>query len=585
MKKPKLLSDYMKSKWVLYVIAVCAIGTANVILARLPRTIGSFTDELHKGTLAQADIAPYSLLVAAIALGYGILGGSGQFLIMYLGRLFERLTRGKLFIQFTRLSLNNYSKYGVGKLLNYLINDVTAVRESISMGINHITNSSILLISVIVSMMLSSIPAYAILISLIPLLFIPWFVAWLGPIIRKRSVQVQESLGKMTETAAEQFSGIRVTKKFAAEAIMTDRFDATVAQIRDNQLQLVRVSSLLQAVIPFLGALSMIASIATAGYLTANRTISLGDFVTLVLYIGMLINPLQRVGDVINAMQRARASLERLNDLLGVEPDVPDTGTFKLQDPAHAAIDIRKLSFVYPDGSSPVLSEIDLTLPPGISVGIIGKTGSGKTTLIKLLLRIYDPPAGTIFADGLDIRSVTLESLRSSIGYVPQDGFLFSTSIRENIGFSNRGAALEEIERAALQAHIHQEVHELPDGFETRLGERGLSLSGGQRQRASLARGLFKQAPIMILDDSVSAIDTLTEKAIIDSLRAERQGKTTIIVSHRISALKHADLIIVMDEGRIVQRGTHEQLVAAEGVYARLYAIQEEGDADVESHR
>ncbi|MBW7459160.1 ABC transporter ATP-binding protein, partial [Paenibacillus sepulcri] len=305
MSKQRILSGYIKSRWYLYISAVLVIGAANVILARMPRTIGSFTDELQKGMLSFDEVVHYSLLIVAIALSYGLLGGTGQFLIMYSGRLFERITRNKLFVQFTRLSLNNYSRYGVGKLLSYLINDVTAVRESISMGINHITNSSILLISVIVSMILSPIPAYTILISIIPLLFIPWVVAWLGPVIRKRSVHVQEALGKMTETASEQFSGIRVTKKFAVEAIMIGRFDATVAQIRDNQLKLVRVSSLLQAVIPFLGALSMITAIALVGYLTADQTVSLGDFVSLVLYIGMMINPLQRIGDVINAMQRA----------------------------------------------------------------------------------------------------------------------------------------------------------------------------------------------------------------------------------------------------------------------------------------
>ncbi|MFC0333550.1 ABC transporter ATP-binding protein [Paenibacillus sepulcri] len=584
MSKQRILSGYIKSRWYLYISAVLVIGAANVILARMPRTIGSFTDELQKGMLSFDEVVHYSLLIVAIALSYGLLGGTGQFLIMYSGRLFERITRNKLFVQFTRLSLNNYSRYGVGKLLSYLINDVTAVRESISMGINHITNSSILLISVIVSMILSPIPAYTILISIIPLLFIPWVVAWLGPVIRKRSVHVQEALGKMTETASEQFSGIRVTKKFAVEAIMIGRFDATVAQIRDNQLKLVRVSSLLQAVIPFLGALSMITAIALVGYLTADQTVSLGDFVSLVLYIGMMINPLQRIGDVINAMQRARGSLERLNDLLGEEPNVADTGTERLENAEHAAIEIRNLSFAYPDGSSPVLSDICLTVGPGQTVGIIGKTGSGKTTLMKLLLRIYNPPEGTIFAGGRDIRNLTLESLRSSIAYVPQDGFLFSTSIRENIAFSDRGAELAAIEEAAIQAQIHLEVNAFPDGFETRLGERGLTLSGGQRQRASLARGLFKQAPVMILDDSVSAIDSLTEKAVIDSLRAGRQGKTTLIVSHRISALKHADQIIVMDEGRIVQRGTHEELVYMDGVYAELYNIQEKGDANAESH-
>jgi ATP-binding cassette subfamily B protein len=265
-----------------------------------------------------------------------------------------------------------------------------------------------------------------------------------------------------------------------------------------------------------------------------------------------------------------------MNKLLAEVPDIREnTSAHSLN--SRGSIQLSKLSFTYPDANNSVLQDIDLTVKPGTTLGIVGKTGSGKTTLVKLLLRVYESPRGTIRFDGLNIQDITLESLRSKIAYVPQDGFLFSTTIRDNIAFSDRDISLEEIEEAAQYALIYDNILQFSDKFDTKLGERGVTLSGGQRQRTSLARGLLKKAQILILDDSVSAVDSRTEALILKSLRKLRKDKTTIIISHRISAVKHADEIIVLDEGRIVQRGTHQQLLEKEGNYSSLYRIQEEG--------
>jgi ATP-binding cassette subfamily B protein len=296
----------------------------------------------------------------------------------------------------------------------------------------------------------------------------------------------------------------------------------------------------------------------------------------------MIVNPLAQIGNVINMMQRARASLERINNLLSVQPDIREIEQAKPLAPQASGIRIQHLSFAYPDTTKESLNDIDLIVEPGKTIGLIGKTGSGKTTLVKLLLRTYEPPEGTIFIGDTDIRHTTLDSLRNQIGYVPQDGFLFSTSIRDNIAFHNRGLGQEPVETAAKQAQVYDNIMDFPDGFNTRLGERGITLSGGQRQRTSLARGFIKDAPILVLDDSVSAVDAVTETKIIENLRRERLGKTTIIIAHRLSALKHADEIIVLDEGKIVQRGTHRKLLAEEGIYASLYSIQEEGTRHAE---
>jgi ATP-binding cassette, subfamily B, multidrug efflux pump len=577
LKPQRLLVDFVRAKWYIYASGIMFTGSANMIQSYFPHLLGQFTDQLQADALTEPAVINYSVMLLGVGVSYGLLGGIGQFHIMYVGRLFEFFTRKRLFDHFTALSEHFYSKYGVGKLLSYVMNDVTAVRESISMGVNQTANAIFLLLSAVTMMLFSSIPLYLIGACVVPLLFIPWIVVRFGPVIRKRSLKVQESLGTMTESAEEQFGGMRVTKKFAVETIMNSRFGRTVDQIRDNQLKLVRVSSLFQSLIPFLGALSLVITIVFGGYLTLHQKLSLGNFVALTLYIRMMVNPLQQIGNVINTMQRSRASLERLNDLFAMKPDIEEIEQSTELDFHQSAIRITDLSFTYPDAKQEALHHIHLTIEPGKTIGIVGKTGSGKTTLVKLLLRLYDSPQGSIRIGDVDIHDLSLESLRGGIAYVPQDGFLFSTTIRENIAFFRRTASLDQVEKAAKQAQIYGNIIEFPDKFDTKLGERGVTLSGGQRQRTSLARGLIKNAPIMILDDSVSAVDSVTERKIMDAIRAERRQKTTILIAHRISALQYADEIIVLDEGRIVQRGTHQSLLAEEGIYAMLHAIQEEG--------
>ncbi|MCM3259419.1 ABC transporter ATP-binding protein/permease [Paenibacillus lautus] len=583
MDSHRILGDFFRKTWPFYVLSICCHLVANIIHVNFPRVLGNFTDELKDGLLSVGGVVQYSWTLLGIGVGFAVIGGIGQFLVMYTGRYFEFMNRRRLFVHFTGLSERFYSKNGVGKLLSYFMNDVTTVREAISMGINQTANSSILLVSTIVMLLITNVPLYLVAASIAPLLLIPVIVVWLGPIIRRRSLQVQEALGLMAESAEEQFGGIRVTKKFAVEDTMKRRFGTTVDRIRDKQLRLVRVSSLFQSIIPFLGAASLIIALLFGGYLTILGRITVGNFVALTLYIRMLMNPLQQIGNVINVVQRARASLDRLNDLLGKQADIKELPGAKELNQEIPGIEVRDLSFSYDDvngqeeGNRQVLRGIQLDVSPGSTLGIIGRTGSGKTTLMKLLLRTYDPPPGKVLIGGEDIRKLTLKSLREGIAYVPQDGFLFSSTIRENIAFYKRDTDPAVVEEAARKARVYDNIAEFPDKFETRLGERGITLSGGQRQRTSLARGMIKDAPILILDDSVSAVDAVTETEIMETIRDIRAGKTTIIIAHRISALKHADEIIVLDQGEIVQRGTHEELLSKDGLYRTLHDIQEEG--------
>lgn len=577
MKGKTLLLSHVRAHLPLYVTAVGCMALANIIYSLFPTLLGRFTDDLQMQGLTKEAVIHYSLWLLGVAIGYGLLFGIGQYVNHRLGRKFEFSTRQKLFVQFTKLSEHYYSNHGVGKLLSYFMNDVTSVRETIANGVNQTTNATILLLSVIIMMGISGIPLYLVFVCVLPLLTIPLFVIYFGPRIRTRSRAVQESLAAMTESAEEQFGGMKVTKTFAVEHVAEERFGATVDQIRANQLGLVRMTSLFQALIPFAGALSLVIAITYGGILSIRGQLSLGSFVTLTLYLRMIMTPLQQIGNVINVMLRSRASLDRLNRLLAEEPDIRELDDAMPISAEEASIEIRHLSFTYPEGSGESLCDVSIHVPTGKTLGIVGKTGSGKSTLVKLLLRVYDPPQGTIWIGGKDICQGTLESLRTQIAYVPQDGFLFSTTIRDNIAFYDRNAADEAVEDAAKHADVWDNIMGFPDQFRTKLGERGLTLSGGQRQRTSLARGIIKNAPILVLDDSVSAVDVVTETTILNNLRTVRKGKTNIIIAHRISAVRHADEIVVLENGCIAERGTHEELVRTSGYYASLYMIQEEG--------
>lgn len=564
-------------------VAVAVMAAGNMIYAFYPNVLGGFTDTMKQGGLTKSLVISCSLQLLVIGVAYGVMFGVGQLLNHRLGRRFEAEIRERLFAQFTKLSEAYFAKHGVGKWLSYVLSDVTSIRETICGGINQLTNATFLFITSVIMMASTDIPYPLLLACIAPLLAIPVLVVYFGPIIRRRSHEVQESIANMTASAEEQFGGVRVTKTFVVEEVARRRFGESVSRIQERQLSLVRSSSMFQSAIPLAGALSLVVAITYGGYFAGHGKFSLGGFVALTLYLRVIMTPLQQFGNVINRLQQARASLDRLNALLSEKPEVRDAeGAIELTT-ARADLMVDQLTFTYPEARRPALEDLAFTLQTGQTLGIVGRTGSGKTTLAKLLLRVYEPPEDTIRIGGVDIREATLASLRSGIAYVPQDGFLFSETIGDNIAFSDRSGAKERVHAAAQSAAISGSIETFSDGYDTRLGERGLTLSGGQRQRTSLARGLYKNAPILILDDSVSAVDAVTESQIIEQLQRERKGRTTVIIAHRISAVKHADLILVLENGRIIERGTHEELVQLGGHYASLRAIQEDGTDTADS--
>jgi ATP-binding cassette subfamily B multidrug efflux pump len=577
-KDPRhLLRQFLWSRKWSYLISVLSIVASEVVMVQFPHILGRFTDALQAGTLSDRDLLDYAGILLLVGVGYVVLYGVGQLRNGQLGRDFEYELRRRLFQHWERLSVSYFRRRSIGDLLNHAMNDVRSVREALAGGMNILTNAVFLLLSTLF-MTFRTVSVKLTLVSLIPLLFLPLFIVWWGPRMRKASREAQEALSDMADVTEESLSAIRLIKATANEDVEVRRFAEKVDAIRDRQMSVFRRIGLMQSMIPLTGSVSFAIALLYGGYLTIDGQIPLGSFVAFTLYLAMLITPLQQMGMVFNYFQRASASLERLSVLLAEQPEIAD--------PKHP-VDVPQIrgdivvdlsEFRYPDAAQPTLRNVRFHASPGQTVGIVGRTGSGKTTLANLLPRIFDPPPGAIRIDGCDVRQMRLQTLREGIAYVPQDGFLFSTTIGENIGFGRESATADELWEAAENACFAAEIRAFPDALDTLVGERGVTLSGGQRQRAALARAFLKDAPILILDDSLSAVDMNTEKAILQHLQRLRQGRTTIIISHRLSAVRHADLILVLDKGTVVERGTHEELMQQGGIYAAMYRLQEEGE-------
>ena len=514
----------------------------------------------------------YAGLIVLIALGQGVFRFLMRQTVIVGSRLIENDFRNDLFGHLQNMSPRFFQNMPTGDIMSRMTNDLNAVRAVLGPGIMYSINT-IVTFAFVIWMMLSLNPMLT-LVGLIPIPFMAFLVYKFGMQIHKRFQKIQAQLSRISTKAQESFSGIRIIKSYVQEEFETEDFDKLNREYVEKNMSFVRVFAAFHPMMMFIVGLGVILVLFVGGIQIVEETITLGDFVAFTLYLGMLVWPSIALGWVVGIFQQGAASMERINVILDTPPEIKDDSSVKTVKQIEGNITLKNLSFAYDENSPLILENISLKLPAGKILAIVGRTGSGKSTLMHLLTRNYDPPRGTIFIDGIDIREVPLKILRDHLGYIPQETFLFSDTIKENINFGLDNSNDQKTQEAALCAQIHGSIEEFPNKYDTILGERGINLSGGQKQRVSIARAIIKQPKILLLDDALSAVDTITEEKILEKLRDVMKDKTCVWISHRISALRDADKIVVLDQGKIIEEGTHDDLLENRGLYWDLYEKQ-----------
>jgi ATP-binding cassette, subfamily B, multidrug efflux pump len=545
----------------------------NLVLVQFPNILGKIIDDLRRGT-SREHVFLLAALLVGIYMVRGIFLYAQRWILIGISRKIEFDLRNDLFQKLEIQDTGFYTRYRTGDIMARMTNDLNAVRMLLGPGLMY--SASTIVLSVFALVFMLQISPYLTLCALAPMPFASIVVQYFGRRIHERFERIQASFSDISAQAQENYSGARLVRAFAREESETSIFELLNRQYIARALRLVQLMGMLWPTIEFILGISMMITLLVGGHQVLAHRISVGSFVAFNTYMILLTFPIIAIGWVINIFQRGTASLKRIDELLHSTPDIDD----RAADPALAAenvlegeIEFRNLSFSY--GDTPVLRNISLRIPAHSSLAIVGPTGSGKSTIVNLIPRLFEAPEGSLLIDGRPIREYPLAVLRRNIGMVPQETFLFSETIRENIAFGAPQASVEEILEAAGVAHIRREFEEFPHGFETMVGERGMTLSGGQKQRSAIARALIRRPAILILDDALASVDTDTEERILGSLGVYASTCTTILISHRVSTVRHAQRIAVVVEGCIVELGGHEELLALDGYYASLHRKQQ----------
>lgn len=554
-----------------YLVGIVALVLVSVLNLIPPMVMGRVIDAITSGRLTQDELL--------LHLFYLLLAAFGMYYLRYVWRMYilgtsyrlGQIMRSRLFEHFTKMSPAFYQNYRTGDLMAHATNDINALTRLAGGGVMSAVDASITALVTLLTM-LFSISWQMTLVAILPLPFMAYATSRLGRKTHKAFGESQAAFSELNNKVQESVSGIKVTKSFGYQADELASFQEVNDLTFQKNLQTMKYDSLFDPMVLLFVGSSYALTLLVGAFMVQAGQVTVGNLVTFISYLDMLVWPLMAIGFLFNITQRGKVSYHRIESLLSQESPVKDPES-PLDGIENGRLDYAIDSFAFEVEET--LNDIHFSLEKGQTLGLVGQTGSGKTALIKLLLREYDVDQGSIYLNGHDIRDYRLADLRSLMGYVPQDQFLFASSILDNIRFGNPDLPFSKVEEATKLAQVYQDIQAMPQGFDTVIGEKGVSLSGGQKQRLAMSRAMILNPDILILDDSLSAVDAKTEFAIIDNLKETRKDKTTIITAHRLSAVVHSDLILVMQNGRIIERGTHEDLLALDGWYAQTYQSQQ----------
>jgi ABC-type multidrug transport system, ATPase and permease components len=569
------LGWFFRLEWKRYAIAIPLLTIAGILEIIPPMLVGRSIDAIQLNDMTWEKITVTLLQLAGITIGVYIISYIWIYKLFGGSFVVERMLRSRLMRHFLKMTPTFFEKNRTGDLMARATNDLQAVSMTAGFGILTLLDSTLWMATLLVTMTVL-VSWKLTLAAILPLPIMAILVSIYGKWIHKRFTEAQDAFGEMNDGVLETVSGIRVIRAFTRERAAEKQFADVTQNVLHKNLAVVRIDALFEPTIKVLVGVSYLIGLGYGAYLVFHNELTIGALVAFNVYLGMLIWPMFAVGELINIMQRGNASLDRVYETLGYKPDVPEPereNTEPVERPGR--IEFRNVTFRYPSSSADNLTDVSFVLEPGQTLGIAGRTGSGKSTLIKQLLREYPPGQGSITISGVPIERIDMDRLKSWYGYVPQEQFLFSRTVKSNILFGSSDATDNDLDHALAMSAFKKDLAFLPNGLETLVGEKGVALSGGQKQRVSIARSLIANPDILILDDALSAVDARTEAEIIANIRSTRAGKTTLIATHRLSAIQHADLIIVLEDGRIVERGTHDELMRLGGWYKEQFERQQ----------